>query len=115
MPEKTNQARESCLGPSDEARGVKGRVCEWWDARPCGSRVSEEEIGSMAFFEEGERQRYAQEPHIPEVAEFAAWKGRAVLEIACGLGTDLLQFARAGAHVTGVGLRPPAVEPRFPA
>jgi ubiquinone/menaquinone biosynthesis C-methylase UbiE len=110
MLEKTIQARESRLGPSEEACGVKRRVCEWWDARPCGSRVSEEEIGSMAFFEEVERHRYAQEPHIPEVADFAAWKGRAVLEIGCGLGTDLLQFARAGAHVTGVDLTPRAVE-----
>jgi len=45
MLEKTIQARESRLGPGDEAGGVKGRVCEWWDARPCGSRVG----GTGAF------------------------------------------------------------------
>lgn len=93
-----------------EVTGVKARVRDWWNARPCGSPVSRAEIGSRAFFGEVERHRYAQEPYIPEVVHFERWRGTQVLEIGCGLGTDLLRFARAGAHVTGVDLTPRAVE-----
>jgi 2-polyprenyl-3-methyl-5-hydroxy-6-metoxy-1,4-benzoquinol methylase len=85
---------------------VKAQVREWWNARPCGSWVSDEKIGSKAFFEDIERHRYEQEYHIPKVARFEDWKGRKVLEIGCGLGTDLLQFARSGAYVTGIDLTP---------
>ena len=91
--------------------GLKARVRDWWNAGPCGSQVSQAEVGSLAFFEDVERHRYAQEPHIPEVVRFERWKGKRVLEVGCGLGTDLLQFARAGAEVTGIegsGEREPA-------
>ncbi|MFC1705129.1 class I SAM-dependent methyltransferase, partial [Nanoarchaeota archaeon] len=40
----------------------------------------------------------------PAFAEFKKWKGKNVLEIGCGIGTDTINFARAGAHVTAVDL-----------
>jgi ubiquinone/menaquinone biosynthesis C-methylase UbiE len=89
---------------------MKARVREWWNASPCGIRVSEKEVGSKVFFEEVEKHRYDQEYHIPRVANFGAWKGKAILEIGCGLGTDLLLFARAGANVTGIDLSRRSIE-----
>src|SRR4030043_982285 len=97
-------------GSQIQLNEVKVQVREWWNARPCGSRVSDKEIGSKAFFEEIEQHRYTQEYHIPKVVNFENWKGKEVLEIGCGLGTDLLQFARAGAQVTGIDLTPRSVE-----
>jgi ubiquinone/menaquinone biosynthesis C-methylase UbiE len=89
---------------------LKERVRTWWNARPCGSLISELPAGSQAYFEEIEKHRYEQEPHIPQVAKFEEWRGKNVLEVGCGLGTDLLQFARAGARVTGIDLTPRAIE-----
>ena len=37
-------------------------------------------------------------------ADFVRWRGKKVLEIGCGIGTDSINFARAGADVTVVDL-----------
>ena len=78
------------------------RVEAFWDARPCNIRHSRREPGTRAYFDEVERRKYFVEPHIPGFAQFDRWKGKKVLEIGCGIGTDTVNFARAGARVTAV-------------
>jgi len=78
------------------------RVQAFWDARPCNIRHSPQEIGSRAYFDEVEARKYFVEPHIPVFAEFEKWKDKKVLEVGCGIGTDTISFARAGAKVTAI-------------
>jgi 2-polyprenyl-3-methyl-5-hydroxy-6-metoxy-1,4-benzoquinol methylase len=77
-------------------------VKNYWNSRPCNIRHSPKEIGSREYFDEIEARKYFVEPHIPFFAEFERWKGKKVLEIGCGIGTDTINFARSGAEVTAV-------------
>ncbi len=90
----------------------KVRAREQWSQDPCGAEFDREhELGTREFFEAIERHRYsAYAPWMPRVMGFDKFRGAKLLEIGCGMGTDLLQFARGGARCTGVDLTPRSVE-----
>jgi len=87
-----------------------GMVRDYWDARPCNIRHSRKAIGTREYFDEVEARKYFVEPHIPVFADFERWRGKKVLEIGCGIGTDTINFARHGAQVTTVDLSEKSVQ-----
>lgn len=93
---------------ADEA--LKERVRAHWEANPCAASTASSSFGSREFFAEVERERYRLEPYVPAFAGFERWRGKDVLEVGVGLGTDFVRFVRAGAVATGIDLTEAAVD-----
>lgn len=79
-------------------------VKDFWNARPCNIRHSSKEVGTIEYFNDVEERKYFVEPHIPSFADFQFWKKKSVLEIGFGIGTDAVNFARAGSIYYGIEL-----------
>lgn len=88
-------------------------VKEFWEGSPCG--ITKEITGdtkpeTREWFERIEKHRYGVEPLIHSIAQFTRHHGKKVLEVGVGVGTDHLQWARAGAECYGVDLTEAAIE-----
>jgi len=88
-------------------------VQQYWERNPCGISpliTAGAPAGTRRWFERIEDHRYQLIPHIHAVAQFTRHRGKKILEIGVGAGTDHLQWARAGARCVGVDLTDAAIE-----
>lgn len=85
-------------------------VRRYWDQRPCNIRHSPLPVGTREYFDQVEARKYFVEPHIPLFAQFDRWKDKRVLEVGCGIGTDTINFARAGAEVVACDLSSESIQ-----
>ena len=90
---------------------LKSKIKDWWENNLPQDAYSRKEINTREYFDEQEQKRYEiYYRYFPEILQWDEWKGKKVLEIGCGVGTDILQFARNGAIVTGIDLTETAIQ-----
>lgn len=87
-------------------------VRSYWSARPCNIKHSplDIDIDPLGYSKGVTWRKYFVEPHIPRFAEFEKWKDKGVLELGCGIGTDVLGFVKAGATVTAVDISEKSIQ-----
>ena len=90
-------------------------IADFWQAHPCGDHLS----GGLddrfrgdhaAFFDAYDADRYRLESHIPRCLDELDVRGKSVLEIGLGQGTESEGLIRRGARWTGIDVTTEAVQ-----
>jgi len=89
---------------------IEQKIRDYWNAQPCNVNHSKQPVGTEDYFNEVTAKRYKAEPHILDFAGFHQWRGKRVLEVGCGIGTDAEQFTRHGAEYTGIDISDQSLE-----
>ena len=76
-----------------------------WTADPCGPEVTAQP-GTAAYIQQLIAGRRAYAPWFASALAYENARGLTVLDVGCGQGIDLVQYASAGASVTGIDLTP---------
>jgi SAM-dependent methyltransferase len=85
-------------------------IQRYWNARIHDLEMTDQEVGTRGFFDDLDEYRFDKLRYLPELVDFGGFKGQTLLEVGCGIGTDLVRFARGGATVTGVDLAQTAID-----
>ena len=96
------------LSEPTQTPNLKSVVKAHWEREPCGTR-GVPNANRLQFFHQLEQERYELEPYIPTFAQFELARGKRVLEIGVGAGTDFVRWVRAGAEATGIDLTDQAI------
>jgi len=72
--------------------------------------MTDHPVGTKAFFDDLDDYRFDKLHYLPRLVDFSGFKGQRLLEVGCGIGTDLVRFAKGGARVTGVDLAQTAID-----
>src|SRR5918996_4952321 len=83
---------------------------QYWNERIHDLEMTEHPVGSREFFADLDDYRFDKLHYLPRLVNFDGYRGREVLEVGCGIGTDLVRFAKGGAIVTGVDLSKTAID-----
>lgn len=73
-----------------------------WNTNPCGAVEGDQE--SLEYFVKVEEERYIEQSWQKSFFQYKKFNNLKVLEIGIGHGTDLLQFAAAGARCYGIDI-----------
>ena len=84
-------------------------VREYWNRHIHDLEITTHPVGTPGFFSDLDQYHFEKLHHLLRLVNFEAWRGKQVLEVGCGAGTDLARFARGGAIVTGVDLSASAI------
>ena len=84
-------------------------VRSYWDDHIHDLEISSHSPGSREFFADLDQYHFEKLHHLPRLIDFNAYRGKQVLDVGCGAGTDLVRFAKGEALVSGVDLSSSAI------
>lgn len=92
-----------------DGSALNAEIRRYWNARIHDVEMTTHPVGTLGFFDDLDAYRYDKLRYLPRLVAFDGYGGRRLLEVGCGIGTDLLRFARGGAYTIGVDLSETAV------
>ena len=98
------------LRQDESSNLLKQEVRDFWNEQSCDTHVARAAKFSRQYFEEIEDYRYFDQPFIHSFAQFSRYRGKSVLEVGFGAGTDFIQWLRAGALASGIDLTTEAMD-----
>jgi SAM-dependent methyltransferase len=84
-------------------------VRRYWNQHIHDLEITTHPVGTPGFFKDLDQYHFEKLHHLLRLVDFAGYRGKRVLEVGCGAGTDLVRFAQGGAIVTGVDLSSAAI------
>jgi len=84
-------------------------VYEFWNDNTCETQYTNKIEFSKESFEEIEKQRYQNDSSVSSFAQWHLSKGKKILEVGVGAGTDFIQFVKNGAEAYGIDLTPQSI------
>lgn len=82
----------------------------YWNEHIHDLELAKHPIGTLGFFEDLDEYRFDKLRYLPKVVDFSAYKDKTILEVGCGIGIDLIRFAKKGAKVTGIDLAEQSID-----
>jgi ubiquinone/menaquinone biosynthesis C-methylase UbiE len=83
---------------------LKEAVTQYWEQEVCGTRYGKSYCNKKLYFQEISAQRYRLEGYIQDFAQFSEWRGKKILEIGLGTGSDFHKWIIHGAKATGIDI-----------
>ncbi len=81
-------------------------IQEYWSKNVPGLDIASKksEVDKKEFYLKADEFRFLNEPYVPPLIDSFVGKGKRILEIGCGLGSDSRYMAKCGANVTSLDL-----------
>lgn len=98
------------MGEKNKNDNLLESIRQYWNDHIHDLEIARHPVGTKGFFEDLEGYRFEKLDYLPRVVDFNGYKGRSILEIGCGVGIDLVRFARGGALVTGIDLAKKSID-----
>ena len=86
------------------------QIQRYWNTRIHDLEMTDKPVGTLGVLRRSRRVPLRQAALPASAGGLRRLRGQTLLEVGCGIGTDLVRFARGGAQVTGVDLSQTAID-----